>query len=430
MTKLPPHDIEGERYILGSIFRDYRKVDEVNGLTADDFFSPAHQDIFAACMALSGRNLAVDIATVSEELKSQGRLTGAGGYAYLVELMRSDFTTLNIGYHAKIVKRYAIRRKVMYVAAEMAKEAANPTDQEAFLDHVEKMVLDIREKHADSETQHISYFTNQTLEAIDARKHAKANGISTGIPALDHQFTLCPNQLIVIGGRPGGGKSISGLQFAVHAASGGTPVVFYSLEMSGRELSDRALSLYGTIDAAYVSCKRPEFDEAEGRRLSDTAHEVSRLPLFVNDKPWNTAQGIIADARRMKRKHNIGMIVVDYLQLVSSVRGSGQLRYEQLGEITQSFKNLAKELKLPVILLAQLNRESEKGGASKEPEIWHLKESGSTEQDADIVLLLWPEMGSDVVNIKIAKNRHGIKDVRVQVRHAKSFMRFESMGVY
>lgn len=430
MTQVPPHDLESERYILGSIFRDYRKVDDVSGLTADDFFAPAHQDIFAACMALSGRNLAVDIATVSEELKGQGRLTGVGGYAYLAELMRSDFTTLNIGYHAKIVKRYATRRKVMYVAAEMAKEAANPTDQDAFLDVVEKMVLDIREKHADSQTQHISYFTNQTLEAVDARKGTESNGISTGIPLLDNQFTFCRNHLIVIGARPGGGKSISGLQFAVHAASQGTPVVFYSLEMSGRELSDRALSLYGTIDAAFVSCKRPELDESEGRKLSDVANEVSRLPLFVNDKPWNTAQGIIADARRMKRKHNIGMVVVDYLQLVQSVRGSGQMRYEQLGEITQGFKNLAKELKLPVILLAQLNRESEKGGASKEPEIWHLKESGSTEQDADIVLLLWPEIHSDIVNIKVAKNRHGLKDVRIQVRHAKSFMRFESVGAY
>jgi len=433
LPELPMQDIEAERYVLGSILRNNSCMDEVTGLTPEDFSQAVHQEVFREMQRLSMGNHPIDPATIGDALSSKGLLETESEATFAGELMRDDYTTAKIGYHAKIVKRHSIRRRLKQAAYDILREVQNPSDPEMLLDMAEQTVMAVREKGADTETKPLQHFLFQTLDEIDAVDNGQNAGLTTGLLELDRHISMRPGQLIVVGARPGGGKSIAGLQFGIHNACHGNPVVFYSLEMSGEELSSRAISAYGSIDADYITRKRKAVD-GESDRLHSVTTEMSSLPLLINERPWNTINGIVADARRMKKRHDVKLVVVDYLQLVQSIRAKGQLRYEQLGEITQSLKHLAKELKVPVILLAQLNRDSEKNGASKEPELWHIKESGSAEQDADIVLLLWTtpkEVGEEnMVHVKVAKNRQGMKDVVINVNHAKQFMRFETLGAY
>lgn len=426
-----PHDNQSERYIIGSVMRDNRKMDDIH-IEADDFYSASHQAAFKAMVWLHGKNLPIDPVTVADKIVGDFERTES--VDYLKELRKEDATTAKVAYHVNLVKRHAVRRKVIYAAREIIAEAEEPTDHDTFLDIVEQRILGIREKHFENETKPASFYVKQLLNSIEEREKVSVYGVPTGIPSIDDVLSFCPGHLIVIAARPGGGKSISGIQFAVHAVDNGNPVSVYSLEMSGEELVGRAVSLKGSVDSAYINLKRVAYDEAEARKMAEAAAEVTRMKMFINDRPWNSIQKITSNIRMMHRKHGIKMVVIDYLQLIQSPKMKGEMRYQQLGEITNGLKNIAKELKIPVVLLAQLSRESEKG-ASKEPEIWHLKESGSTEQDADVVMLMWQEpvdtgISSDVVNIKIAKNRHGMKDVTVKVRHAKQYMRFDPMESY
>lgn len=424
------HNIAAERYILGSIFRDNRCIEDVPSLSPDDFYLPIHHDIFAEMKVLSARNLPIDPATIGDNLRQSGKISNENEEELAGELMREEYTTAHIAYHAGIVKRHSVRRKLMLATLSIQKELESPMDTNDILDAAERILLAVRENGAQSDTKPLWFFINQTLGEIEQASKSTDEGLTTGIELLDQYISMRPGQLIVIGARPGVGKSICGMQFGVHNALKGKPVVFYSLEMSGEELSARAISSYGKIDASYVNRKRKALDE-EAMHLESAAYDLSRIPMFINEKAWNTVGNIIADARRMKRKYGIQLVVVDYLQLVQSVRSKGQMRHEQLGEITQGLKHLAKELAVPVILLAQLNRESEKNTSDKEPQLWHIKESGSAEQDADIVLLLWSKVENpNTVHIKVAKNRHGIRDARIEVHHAKEFMRFCQPGAY
>lgn len=426
----PLNDLVSERYVLGSILRDNRCMDDATSLMPEDFSHPLHQDVFHEMRKLSAGRYSIDFASVADMLRSAGKLK-TDDEPFLGELKNDDFTTAKIKYHVRTVKRYALRRKGRQAAFDILRETDNPSDPDNYLDMIEEIAFSVREKGVETETQTLQHYMQRTWNEVSAMEQSGDSGLSTGLIELDKYMTLRPGQLTVIAARPGGGKSISGLQFGMNVASQGNAVVFYSLEMSGEELAARAISSFASIDANFVTRKRAGKDE-EHAQLSDAVAKMYKLPVHINDRPWNSIHGIIADARRAKRRHDVKMVVVDYLQLVTSIRAKGQLRYEQLGEITQSLKQLAKELLVPVILLAQLNRDSEKNGADKEPQLWHIKESGSAEQDADVVLLLWPTPQvsglEDRVNIKIAKNRHGVSGKVVRVRHAKQYMRFDNDG--
>jgi replicative DNA helicase len=423
-----PHSLESERYVIGSIMRDNRKMDEVTSLEYDEMHLGTHQEAYKAILLLHSKNLPIDPVTVSDAM-----LCDSGkeeSLSYLKELRAEDYTTAKIAYHAKIIKRDAVRRKVIYAAREIIAEAEEPVNHDEFLDVVEQRILGIREKHFENETKPASYYIKQLKSSIEMRETVSVYGVTSGIPKIDEVLTFCPGHLIVIAARPGGGKSISGIQFAVHAVDNGHPTAVYSLEMQGEELVGRAVSLKGNVDSAYVNLKRTVADKDEADRFAEASSSVSQMKMYINDRPWNSIQKILSNIRMMHRKHGIKMVVIDYLQLIQSPKQKGEMRYQQLGEITQALKNIAKDLKIPVIVLAQLGRD-----AKEEPEIWHLKESGSTEQDADVVMLMWQEMlgenmPSDIVNIKIAKNRHGMKDVIVKVRHAKQYMRFDPLENY
>lgn len=433
MQAEPMFNIPAERYILGAIFRDNECMDDVAEFLPDDFYLPIHQDIFSEMKLLASKSLPIDPATIGDSLRRAGKLVSEQEEELAGELMREDYTTVQVAYHAKIVKRHSVRRRLGLAALAIQKEIESPMDTDDMLDAAERILLAVRERGSQSETKPLQFFIHQTLDEIDKAKNDKSiSGLTTGLIDLDRYVSMRPGQLIVVAARPSGGKSICGMQFGVHNALNGKPVVFYSMEMSGEELSARAISSYGRIDASFVNRTREAIPgENEANKVCDAAADLSRIPMFINDKPWNSINSIVADARRMKRKHGIQLVIVDYLQLVQSVRSKGQLRHEQLGEITQSLKQLAKELKIPVILLAQLNRESEKNAADKEPQLWHIKESGSAEQDADVVLLLWSTVQEpNSIKIKIAKNRHGLRDTKITVHHAKEFMRLQTPGAY
>lgn len=434
MSSEPMHNVEAERYILGSILKDNFLMDEVAGFTPEDFYVPVHQDIFAEMQTLSLKGSQIDPATIGDNLRRSGKITNDNEEDLAGELLQNQYMTVHLAHHAEIVKRHSIRRRLLHASQQIQREIETPSDPESLLDVSERLILAVREKGMQSETKPLQFFLHQTLQEIDDAKAGCDQGMSTGLSQLDSVITMRPGQLIVVAARPGGGKSICGMQFGVHNAIHGKGVVFYSLEMGGEELSARAISSYGKVDASYVTRRRMAFEERdETNRVINAVADLSRIPMFINEKAWNTIGGIVADARRMRRKHKIELIIVDYLQLIQSIRGKGQLRHEQLGEITQSLKQLAKELKIPVILLAQLNRESEKNAADKEPQLWHIKESGSAEQDADIVLLLWStkEPGKEnTVFIKVAKNRQGLRDVTIEAHHEKEFMKFSTPGAY
>lgn len=423
-----PHSLESERYVIGSILRDNRKMDEIEFLEQEEMYLGSHQTAYKAISWLHSKNLPIDPVTVADAMPAGEDREQM--LVYLKELRSEEYTTAKIAHHAKLIKRDAVRRKVIYAAREIIAEAEEPVNHDEFLDIVEQRILGIREKHFENETKPASFYIKQLKSSIEMRETVSVYGVTSGIPKIDEVLTFCPGHLIVIAARPGGGKSISGIQFAVHAVDNGHPTAVYSLEMQGEELVGRAVSLKGNVDSAYINLKRTVADKEESTRFAEAANQVSLMKLFINDRPWNSIQKILSNIRMMHRKHGIKMVVIDYLQLIQSPKQKGEMRYQQLGEITQALKNIAKELKIPVILLAQLGRD-----AKAEPEIWHLKESGSTEQDADVVMLMWQEMigentPSDIINIKIAKNRHGMKDVIVRVKHAKQYMRFDPEGGY
>lgn len=432
MTPEPMYNLEAERYILGSILKDNFCMDQVTGFTPEDFYQPIHQDVFAEMLNLSTKGSPIDPATVGDNLRRAGKITNEEEENKAGELLSEQYTTVHLSHYTQIVKRHSVRRRLLQTILSLQREIESPMDAEGLLDVAEQSVLAVREKGLRSETMPLQHYLHKTMQEIDDAENGCDVGLDTGLPELDKYVTMRKGQLIVIAARPGGGKSICGLQFGIHNAKYGKPVAFYSLEMSGEELAARAISSYANIDASYTTRKRKAINN-EAEKLGDAVADLSRLPLYINEKAWNTVGSILADARRMKRKHKIELVIVDYLQLVQSIRGRNQQRYEQLGEITQSLKQLAKELQLPVILLAQLNRESEKNGGDKEPQLWHIKESGAAEQDADIALLLWStkEPGKEnTVFIKVAKNRQGMRDVIIEAEHAKSFMKFCSPGAY
>lgn len=432
MKPEPMYNLEAERYILGSILKDNFCMDQVAHFLPDDFYLPIHQDVFAEMLALSLKGTPIDSATIGENLRRAGKLASEADENAAGELLNEQYTTVHLEHYAAIVRRHSVRRRLLQTVLAIQREIESPEDAESLLDVAERSVLAVRERGLQSETKPLQHFLHQTMQAIDDADSGCDVGLDTGLPELDRYVSMRKGQLVVIAARPGGGKSICGMQFGIHAAIHGRPAVFYSLEMSGEELAARAIACYGNIDASYLTRKRKAIGD-EALKTSNAVADLSRIPMHINEKAWNTVGGIVADARRMKRKHKIELVVVDYLQLIESVRGRNQQRYEQLGEITKSLKHLAKELELPVILLAQLNRESEKGSTDKEPQLWHIKESGAAEQDADIALLLWstkePGKGNTVF-IKVAKNRQGIRDVVIEAHHAKSFMKFCSPGAY
>lgn len=405
--------VEAEQSVLGGLLLDNDRIDAVADLISEaDFASTDHASIFAAIAALSARGKPADVITVSDMLDRQGRLAAVGGIAYIGELLANVPGTANIRHYAEIVRDRRLERQLLQTGERMMNLARDTGPVAERLDTAQSLIMTLTETTSMREPERIGSLLRGFVEEVEKRHESDTPvvGISTGIRDLDAKLAgLHDGQLIVIAGRPGMGKSALAQQIADHAALRGTPAAYFSLEMSRNEFVERAVANIGRLDGERIR-NATGLTADDWERFSLTVGRLNEAPLFIDDSPDATVARVRAKARRLKRKHGIKLLVVDYLQLMS---GQGESRREEVDSISRGLKLLAKELQIPVIALAQLSRKCEER-TNKRPILSDLRESGSVEQDADVVLLLYRDEvydeGTDrpgVIEISIAKQRMG-----------------------
>ena len=419
------HDREAERRLLGGLLRWNAIIPEAaEVVTADDFADHAHGLIFRALLDLDAAGKPADMVTAADLLAQRGQLDDAGRYAYLFELWECDPTGANALHHAAIVRGLSLRRRLTVVAAEIARDAEDgvaPPDD--LVEDAERKVFALATARRGIQAQPLSELLDECHRRLATRRGDETTGIPTGFADLDRLTAgLQDSELVVVGARPGVGKTAIAGSIARHAAVDlGIPVYFASLEMSGVELAERLLCSQGGIDGQRL--RRGLLTAHEGEAIHDATERLRSAPLLIDETPAQTATRISGVARRLKAKHDVRLVVVDYLQLVEPEDRRAQ-RYEQVGAVARRLKNLARELKVPVVALAQVGRDAEDRAR---PKLRDLRESGDIEANADVVMLLhraerFPEI--DVIEVLVEKQRNGpIGEVTLAYR--KRFLRFE-----
>ncbi len=434
-----PASPEIEAAVLGGMLLEKEAVPKVIELiTADCFYDNRHQFIFEAIVNLFSSNEPIDSVTVYEELRKSGKLEPAGGAVFLAKLTQDIASAANIEYYSKIILEKWILRKLISTSFSIANSAFEASeDVFDLLDKAETEIFKITEKGLKESYKSMDKAVREAIEHIEA-VHSRKNvsfSVSTGMTMLDEMLGgFQKTDLIIIAARPSMGKTAFALSVARNAAVDyKVPVAIFSLEMATIQLVTRLICAEAKIDAHSV--RTGKFKAEEGSRISKTAHKLMQAPIYVDDTPSQTVLEIRAKCRRMKIERNIGLVIIDYLQLMTSA-GKVENREREIANISRSLKALAKELNLPVIALSQLNRSVE-SSSDKKPMLSHLRESGSIEQDADVVMFLYrPEAyqittfqdGSSTAGLAeviIAKQRNGpTGDVRV--RFVKEYARYEN----
>jgi replicative DNA helicase len=414
VRRVPPHSVESEESVLGAMLMSTDAVNEVmDKLDADDFYVPAHRSIFGAVKLLFNTNQAIDAITVSEELRRQGELEKVGGVAYVTRLLDIVPSASNVDYYANIVEETSQRRHLIRAGSTITDLAMKLDDEIAeVLDRSEQTVLNVAGRKVGDGMQQIGplfFSTLEELEALEGRGD-EVTGLSTGFRDLDKKLTgLHPANLVIIAARPAMGKSALALNIATNVAMDGNPVAVFTLEMSREEVASRMLCATARIDSMKV--RTGQIGDNAWPRLTDAAGRLYDAPVFVDDSPMVTVTDIRAKCRRLKRKHGLSLVVVDYLQLMQG--SNRENRQQEIAEISRNLKNLARELEVPVMALSQLNRNLE-SREDKRPRLGDLRESGSLEQDADIVMFIYRDEYYNeqtdkrgIAEVVIAKHRAG-----------------------
>lgn len=412
--KHPPQNLEAELSVLGSILLDNTVLDEVATFLAPaDFFRGTHEEIYDAILALYRVGIRVDAVTLAEELGRRGRFAAVGGDETLAKLIDAVPSTVNATYHAQIVKQKATARAIIKAATEILEVGyANDRTAEDLVEHAERLIFSVSDGAATTETVSAKAVADEAIERAMARKTGLL-GIPTGLAGLDARTDgLFPGQLVVLAARPSMGKTQLALNFAEYISiKRKRGVLFVSLEMAGDELGERlvcARSLVPNQRLRAWDSLRP--DEVESIGAASAAWD--RAPLNFDVSPARTTLQIMAGARRMKARGDLGLVIVDYLQLITPSGNQRESRTEAVARISRELKRIARELKVPVIALSQLNRASE-NREDKRPRMADLRESGAIEQDADVVLMLHRPDYYDKddrpgeAELIIAKNRNG-----------------------
>lgn len=445
--RVPPHSIEAEQSVLGGLLLDNAAFDKIADLVGEsDFYRDEHKRIYRQIRKLLERNKPVDVVTVAESLDLSGEGGETGGLAYLGELAANTPSAANIRRYAEIVRERAVLRQLVTAGDEIAGSALNPLgrDPKQLLDEAEARVFAIAEGGFRHQTgfQHINPLLTQVVDRIqelhDRDNPSDITGVPTGYHDLDSKTSgLQPGDLLIIAGRPSMGKTSLALNMAEYVAiEVGLPVAVFSMEMGGTQLAMRMLSSVGRLDAHRVRTGR--LNDDEWSRLSFALGKMHEAPLYIDETPALNPIDLRARARRLHRQcGKLGMIVIDYLQLMS-VSGQGENRATEISEISRSLKSLAKELNVPVVALSQLNRSLEQR-PNKRPVMSDLRESGAIEQDADVIMFIYrdevynpdtPDKGS--AEIIIGKQRNGpIGMTRLTfVGEYTRFENFASPGTY
>jgi len=418
MANLPPQNLEAEESILSAVLIDNDTLlDVLEVLAPEDFYKSAHQKIFAAVAELFSRSEPVDLVTLSNILRAQNRLEEIGGATYLARLVDTVPLAVNAQHYAKIVHDKACLRRLIEKSNKIARRCFEDSDDvDNIIDFAESSIFEISENKIKPSFYHIGKIIEGNIDALEERQGSKAlvTGVATGFTKIDELTAgFQQSDLIILAGRPGMGKTAFALNIAQHAAvDTNIPVALFSLEMSKEQLSMRMLSSEAQIDSAKM--RRGFISQNDWMKITDAAGVLAEAPIFIDDSPDITALEIRTKSRRLKMDQNIGMVIVDYIQLMKG-SASAERRDLEISEISRSLKALAKELSIPVVALSQLNRELEKR-SDKRPQLSDLRESGALEQDADVVAFIYrdelynkdennPKKGT--AEVIIAKQRNG-----------------------
>lgn len=434
--RIPPQSIEAEQSLLGALLLDNQSWDRIADLlVADDFYRREHRLIYQAINALVEQGSPADVITVAEHLAKRSELEAAGGLAYIGALANNAPGAANIAAYAAIVRERSVLRKLIEVSAEISSQAYNPEGRGAaeLLDLAEKRILDIAEKGRGANAfAPINKLLSEAIERIDAlyRSNSSITGVPTGFTDLDEMTSgLQPSDLVIIAGRPSMGKTSLAMNVAENAAVGHKiPVAVFSMEMPGAQLAMRMMASLGRINAHRV--RTGKLTDDDWPRLTSAVSLLNEAPIYIDDTPALSPMELRARARRIKREHGLGLIIVDYLQLMQSTE-TIENRATEISNITRALKSLAKELNVPLIAMSQLNRSLE-SRTDKRPVMSDLRESGAIEQDADVILFIYrdevynedsPDKG--IAEIIVGKQRNGPTG-KVRLTFLGEYTRFEN----
>jgi len=389
--RLPPQSLEAEVSVLGGILLENEALSRVLEVVHEgDFYREAHRKIFSAILELFERSEPADLITLSEALKKRAAFEEVGGIEYLNSLVNSVPTAANISYYAKIIKEKSILRKLINRATEIISQgygdAGNVDD---FLDRAEHAIFEISEDRVRPSFYPIKDIIKSSFKTIEKlyEKRQLITGVPTGFTRLDELTSgLQPSDLIIVAGRPSMGKTAFALNIAQHAAiEAQVPAAIFSLEMAKEQLALRMLCSEAKVDAHRL--RGGFLSESDWPKLTRAAGTLSEAPLFIDDTAGLTALEMRAKSRRLRAERNLGLVIVDYLQLMRG-RADSDTREQEISDISRSLKALAKELNVPVVAMSQLNRRVEERG-DKHPQLSDLRESGAIEQDADVIIFLY-----------------------------------------
>lgn len=443
MAKIQPQAMPLEEAVLGALMLDKDALPIVMDIVRPaSFYTDGHQRIYEAMLRLFQRSHPIDLLTVTEELKKAGDLEVAGGPHYLVQLTNKVASAANIEYHARIIAQKFIQRELIRVSTTIIRDAyEDTTDVFTLLDDAEKNLFSITQQNLSRSIETMGSLASKALKQLEALKDKEdgLTGVPTGFTSLDRLTSgWQPSDLIILAARPGMGKTSFVLALARNAAMDFQKgVAIFSLEMSNLQLVQRLISLEAEISGH--SLRNGQLEDYQWQQLNTAIEKLSEAPIFIDDTPGINIFELRAKCRRLKMQHDIQMVIIDYLQLMSggsdNQRGN---REQEVSAISRALKGMAKELNVPVIALSQLSRAVEVRGGTKRPQLSDLRESGSIEQDADIVSFIYrpeyyqileDEEGQSlkgVGEIIIAKNRHGALDT-IKLRFVDQFAKFTDL---
>jgi replicative DNA helicase len=415
--RLPPQNIEAEQAVLGAIFLEPSALTVASEiLIPEDFYRASHQKIFNAMLKLNDEGKVVDLVTVTEDLAAAKLIEDTGGVSYLSELASSVPTAANIEYYARIVEEKSLLRRLIRTATEIASDGYSREDEvEALLSEAEKNILAVAQRKNAGAFHNIKDVLVRTYDNIE-QMHQRAGeitGLETGFIELDRMTAgFQRNDLIIVGARPSVGKTAFALNIAQNVAhKTGENIAIFSLEMGAEQLVMRLLCAEGNIDAQRL--RTGSLTDDDWGKLTMAMGSLSNSGIFIDDTPGVRISDIRSKCRRLKQEHGLGMILIDYLQLILGSGRAGENRQQEVSEISRSLKQLARELQIPVIALSQLSRGVEQR-QDKRPMMSDIRESGSIEQDADIVAFLYRDdyydkesENKNIIEIIIAKQRNG-----------------------
>ncbi len=412
LDRIPPQNEDAEQSVLGSMLLDRDAIAlAAETLRPEDFYRGAHSKVFAAMLKLYDRNEAVDLVTITEQMSSTGELEAVGGASYLSSLANAVPTSANIEYYARIVEQKSLLRQLIRACADITRLAYSAGDSSTdVVDRAEQLIFEIAQSRMTRAYAPLYDVLKDAFEEIESLYHNKGSlvGVPTGFKQLDEMTSgLHPSELVIVAARPSVGKTTLALNMAANAAlKHDVPVAIFSLEMAREQLALRLLSCEAGIDGHRL--RTGYLRDDDWPKLSRALGRLGDVGIYVDDSPSLSAMELRGRARRLKAERDVGLVIIDYMQLMHAA-GGAENRQQEMSNISRALKGLAREMKCPVLALSQLSRAVEQR-SDRRPQLSDLRESGAIEQDADLVAFIWnnPERDNDnIMDIIVAKQRNG-----------------------